>query len=332
MGAKPLTINSDFTFIGTQSLNLGTGATTLGTAAGTSRTITVNANTLTIGGLISNGTTATGIIKEGAGTLWLTGSNTFNGGLTINSGTVATGTVAGFGAAGNTVSFGGAAGNGTILIQKNAANVMSTNLDVTAANGLIISDTTIASGAGLTHSMVNARLGNEYQLSIRGGSTVGSGTARFDLTGLTTMAGNASIALLDNLSGVAATRFTANGTTGTGNLTLKNNSSNSTSSITLSTISVNHNGTITNSGNGTGSVTISAGIGSNVTGVIQNSTSSSLNLSGSNTYTSTTTISAGTLAISGGSAIADIGVVTLGNTSGVAFNVNASETIGSLPV
>ena len=330
VGAKPLTINGDFTFNGTNALSLGNGSTTLGTAAGTSRTITVNANTLTIAGVISNGTTATGIIKEGAGTLWLIGSNTFNGGLTINSGTVATGTVAGFGAAGNTVSFGGAAGNGTILIQKNAANAMLTNLDVTATNGLIISDTTTASGAGVTHSMVNARLGNEYQLSIRGGSTVGSGTARFDLTGLTTMAGNASIALLNNLSGVAATRFTANGTTGTGNLTLKNNSSNSTSSITLSTISVNHNGTITNSGNGTGSVTISAGIGSNVTGVIQNSTSSSLNLSGSNTYTSTTTISAGTLAISGGSAIADIGVVTLGNTSGVAFNVNASETIGSL--
>ena len=48
VGAKPLTINSNFTFNGTQSLSFGAGATTLGTAAGTSRTITVNANTLTL--------------------------------------------------------------------------------------------------------------------------------------------------------------------------------------------------------------------------------------------------------------------------------------------
>jgi fibronectin-binding autotransporter adhesin len=191
VGAKPLTINGDFTFNGTNALSLGTGATTLGTAAGTSRTITVNANTLTIGGIIANGTTANSIIKEGAGTLTLTNTNTFTGGLTINSGTAATGTIAGFGAAGNTVSFGGgAAGNGTILIQKSTANVMFTNLDVTGANGTIISDNS-ASGAGQTHSMVNAQLGNGYQLSIRGGTNVASSTGRFDLTGLTTMAGNA---------------------------------------------------------------------------------------------------------------------------------------------
>ena len=63
------TWNSDFTFTGTQTLNLGTGAVSLGTAASTSRTITVNANTLTIGGVISNGTTANSLIKAGAGTL-----------------------------------------------------------------------------------------------------------------------------------------------------------------------------------------------------------------------------------------------------------------------
>src|SRR5439155_16275280 len=52
------TWNGDFTFTGTNSLNLGTGAISLGTTAGTSRTVTVSANTLTEGGVISNGTTA----------------------------------------------------------------------------------------------------------------------------------------------------------------------------------------------------------------------------------------------------------------------------------
>ena len=71
IGARPLTINGDFTFKGTSgstgTLNLGTGATTLGTAAGTTRTITVSASTLTIAGIIADGTTANGITKEGAG-------------------------------------------------------------------------------------------------------------------------------------------------------------------------------------------------------------------------------------------------------------------------
>ena len=81
-----LTLNGDFAFTGTSALNLGTGATTLGTAAGTSRTITVNGSTLTLGGIIANGTTATNLIKAGAGTLILGGVNTYNGGTTINAG------------------------------------------------------------------------------------------------------------------------------------------------------------------------------------------------------------------------------------------------------
>jgi autotransporter-associated beta strand protein len=89
VGAKPLTINADFAYTGgSQSLSLGTGATTLGTTAGTSRTITVNANTLTLGGAIANGTTANSIIKAGAGTLTLNGTNTYTGATTINAGTL----------------------------------------------------------------------------------------------------------------------------------------------------------------------------------------------------------------------------------------------------
>jgi fibronectin-binding autotransporter adhesin len=80
------TWDGDFTFTGTNSLNLGTGAVSLGTAAGTTRTVTVTANTLTVGGAISNGTTANSLTKAGAGTLLLTGASTYDGATTINAG------------------------------------------------------------------------------------------------------------------------------------------------------------------------------------------------------------------------------------------------------
>lgn len=73
-----------FTFVGTQSLNMGTGTVTLSV----SPTITVNANTLTMGGGITG---AFGITKAGSGTLLISSSgtaNTFTGATVINGGTL----------------------------------------------------------------------------------------------------------------------------------------------------------------------------------------------------------------------------------------------------
>jgi fibronectin-binding autotransporter adhesin len=87
------------------------------------------------------------------------------------------------------------------------------------------------------------------------------------------------------------------GVSGAFDLALKNNSTNA-AGITLST-SVNNGGLITNSGAGTGGSIISAVIGPLVTGVIQNSSTSSLTLNGAaaNAYTGATTVSSGTLAV-----------------------------------
>jgi fibronectin-binding autotransporter adhesin len=75
------TWNSDFTFTGTQNLNLGNGAVSM---AGGTRTVTTTANTLTIGGAISGGA----LTKAGAGTLTLGGANTYNGNTTVSAGTL----------------------------------------------------------------------------------------------------------------------------------------------------------------------------------------------------------------------------------------------------
>ena len=74
--------NGDFTFVGSNTLNLGTGAV----AMNATRTVTVDASTLTVGGVISG--SGFGLTKAGAGTLTLSGANTFTGPVTINSGTL----------------------------------------------------------------------------------------------------------------------------------------------------------------------------------------------------------------------------------------------------
>lgn len=78
---NPQAWNADFTFIGSNDLNLGTGAVTLGA----DRQVTVNAGTLTVGGAIGG---AFGITKAGAGTLSLSGSNSYSGTTAISAGTL----------------------------------------------------------------------------------------------------------------------------------------------------------------------------------------------------------------------------------------------------
>lgn len=73
--------NGDFTYVGSNSLDLGSSAVTLSAA----RTVTVSANTLAVGGAIGG---AFSLTKSGSGTLQLSGTSTYSGGTTINGGTL----------------------------------------------------------------------------------------------------------------------------------------------------------------------------------------------------------------------------------------------------
>jgi autotransporter-associated beta strand protein len=85
---NPQAWNGDFTFTGTQNLNMGTGAVALSD----NRQVTVSANTLTVGGAISG--TGFGLTKLGAGTLALGGANTYDNGVTVGSGILSVNSVA----------------------------------------------------------------------------------------------------------------------------------------------------------------------------------------------------------------------------------------------
>lgn len=96
--ANAVTVNGDFTLGSLSGANGSTvavngvilsGPVALG--AGVTRTINVNSllNVSTMSGIVSGA--GTSIVKTGAGTLALTGANTFDGGITINGGTLQSG-------------------------------------------------------------------------------------------------------------------------------------------------------------------------------------------------------------------------------------------------
>ncbi|MCE9609012.1 MAG: autotransporter-associated beta strand repeat-containing protein [Chthoniobacter sp.] len=155
-----ITINGDFTSTGSQAMNLGTGTVSLGTSAGLVRTLTVNTNQLTLNGIVSNGTTATGIVKTGNNTLLLGGASTYTGQTIVNQGTIKLGTSNAI-LSGNAVTVSGNAGN-------------AATLDLNGFNQTLGSLTMSGTGNGANTSasnVINSNVASPSTLTLTGGAT-----------------------------------------------------------------------------------------------------------------------------------------------------------------
>jgi autotransporter-associated beta strand protein len=232
--------NGDFTFNGTNTLNLGTGAVTMNA----SRIVTVNASTLTVGGVIQDGGSGFGLTKAGAGNLTLTGANTYTGATTINAGTLQIGAA---GTTGNLSASSSITNNGTLAF--NRTNTVTQGADF----GNVISGTGNLIQAGSGNLILTGA--NTYN----GSTTISAGTLQIG-NGGTTGSLNANSAIINN----GTLTFNRTGTitqgtdfastiSGTGNLTQAGSgtlilSGNNTYSG-LTTVSA---GTLTLSGNNTG--------------------------------------------------------------------------------
>lgn len=179
--------NADFTFTGSNALNLGTGDVTLGAA----RTITVAADTLTVGGAMGG---LFGLSKAGPGTLYLTGNSTFGA------------------AAGSTITISG----GGILKIDSEANL-----------GNVLNDVTFGTGNGTLHvtNGFNANAGkvftigaNQATIQVDSGTmTINSalvGTA--NTTGGLIKTGNGTLTLAAASTGYDVQGVGLNGATGVG--------------------------------------------------------------------------------------------------------------------
>jgi hypothetical protein len=200
------------------------------------------------------GSNVTGITQNSS-----TSAVIFSGALTVNSnGTTLTNN--------STRTFalsGGTTGTGDLILKANNRGVL--NVTTTAVNhtGAIVN-----SGTGSGTSTISAAIGSSVATI-----TQSSNISAFVISGV--LAVNSSGTTLT--SGNTRTFQLKGGTTDTGNLILN---ANSTGVINVTTAALNNIGAVINSGTGSGTTTITAAIGSNVSAVYQLSSTSALIVNG----------------------------------------------------
>ena len=323
---NPVTFNGDFEFIGTNNLNLGTGATTLTAPT----TMTVDAKTLTIGGSIGGGGNL--LTKAGAGTLTLTGNNTYIGGTTLNAGTLNINSATALGGAAGVFTInGGKIDNssigGDITLANNNPVTFNGDFEFIGTNNLNLGTgaTTLTAPTTMTVDAKTLTIGG----SIGGGGNLltkaGAGTLTLTgnntyIGGTTLNAGTLNINSATALGGAAGV-FTINGgiidNTSGGDLTLTNSNP----------VSFNGGFAFTGTNNlnlGTGATTLLAPttitvaaktltIGGSIGGGsgLTKAGAGTLTLTGNNTYVGATNINAGTVVAGNASALGNGSAVTV---------------------
>jgi autotransporter-associated beta strand protein len=344
--------NGDFTFAGTSTLNLGTGAVTLGS----NRTVTVNASTLTVGGVIGDGGNAYSLTKAGAGTLVLTGANTYSGGTTLSSGTLdISEAINALGSGTLTLGNGTTlrASNGTVLTYANSmvidGNVTLTGIRTTYSGNIDLGNTTRT--LTVENSPTNGNLATNLTGVISGNAgIVKQGTGHLDLTNAgNTFTGDVSLdegtlRLRNGAIGNAANKLIINGTgsvilsnVGIQNLSLSNavdvNANfvlNAGSTVTLSGA--------TNLGGATRTITLTGAGTKALDGVISNGglalvvDSGTVALGGANTFSGDTTVSGtvGVVNLTNSLALQNSTLAYAAAGGSVAFNGITEATLGGL--
>lgn len=282
----------------------------------------VNAGGLTVSGVVGG---SFGLTKSGSEILTLSGANTYTGATSVSAGTLiaAHNTALGTTAGATTVTSGAALGfKGGVTV---AEAVTASGTGVSSSGAIYnVSDVNTLSGnvtlgaattfgvnaGGLT---VSGNIGGAYALTKTGAETLTLSGA--NSAGFTTLAVSAG-----------ALGIAADAALGSGALTL---AAGTTLQITGAT-TVNNDITLSGSG------TIQADAAATVSGVISGagfdltkSGSGTLTLTGDNTYTGATTVSAGGLTLDRtGGALADASAVTVLN--GGALTLSQDETVGSI--
>ncbi len=255
------------------------------------------------------------LVKSGLGTLVLNGVNTYGGNTSVNEGTVKVTNASGLG-------FGGTVGLTTYIVGRTTVNPGATVDLNSTAGALTINEPVVLNGGSLINS--NTANGNVSRLDNGiaallltglGAGYTGTPTVSFSGGGATTnataIAGSASGALSALTLATAGSGYTSTPTvaiSGGGATT------NATATATLSSLTLIGGGNMIG---GAGNLSINAVIAEGTSGSGFTKTGNgTVTLGAANTYTGATTVSAGTLLVSGSIAGSTATVSNSGSTLG----------------
>jgi fibronectin-binding autotransporter adhesin len=324
----------------------GTGIVQSGWNAGT---YTLNVNTAasaTFAGVLQNNSDVLAVTKNGSGTWTLTGTNTYTGATTVSAGTLSIGNgvtdgsiasssgitnnaaliynLVGSQTYGNVIS-------GTGTLTKSGAGTLTLSGTNTYAGGTIITAGTLSYSADTVLSGTGAIQLNGGKLyhdspstlanaiSVTASSTIESSDGDdIEFTSGTISATPGTLLSLVNTAnaGIHSVSFSGSGFTYAGNMTMDSNSR-----ILLT----NTSGTQTFSGVISGSGTATDGA------IRRNAAGGTTILSGTNTYTGVTTITAGTLSIGDGTTDGSIATSSgVTNNAALIYNLVGSRTYSNV--
>ena len=291
--------NGDFTFTGSQGLNLGTGAV----AISGSRQVTVSANTLTVGGVISDGGVGYNLTKSGAGAMVFGGVNSYSNTI-INAG-VLKATASGALPSTTTVAFGGVSTSATLditgLSQTLAGMTFGTASNVTATVTILGDNTTslATSPTNLTIAPINSAGKLTVNMATLNSFTYSNvaGTVSVNLNANSGSGGNSTVTLAGGSDSITATNLQV-GNVGSGNsgasapstLTLGTNATLNANTISIGNSSSRASGSLIA---GSGALTVRGTVGGSSPANLTIGHSDSFQVS--DTTTSTFDASAGTL-------------------------------------
>jgi fibronectin-binding autotransporter adhesin len=252
--------------------------------------------------------------QDGAGTLTLSGSNSYSGGTTINSGAISI-------SANNNLGTGSLnMQNGTTLYVT-ASGTFTHAVSVTGDPTFNIAPATTTTWSGL--------ISGTGDVDVDGGGTLALTNTGNTYSGGTTVLGGSTL-LLDNDGEIGAT---------SGGLTLDNGTLKLGASFNLAgtrAVALGAGGGTINTN--TFNTTVSQGISGS--GALTKSGTGTLTLTAANSYTGATTISAGTLALTGSGSVStssgvadnatfDISGITAGSTAITSLSGNGGVTLGA---